>query len=250
MNRPLPRIRRSSIVLVALTVLLAFPLGVLASHTFGDVPNSNPFHNDIDAIAEAGVTTGCGGGNYCPKANVTREQMAAFMNRLGALGPGTDPVVNAKTSESTDGWSVGCPTGTVWSQGLCFQTATRGPGNVFEASDDCASLQGFLGAGWRYRLPTALELRGARTLSQVTIDPGGEVTDSLHDDDGVISYIRVLESGGVSAVANGTNLKYRCVTPPLGRDSILLLSPADQALYPEALPAPAGAVGPDGAAVE
>jgi hypothetical protein len=46
------------------------------------------------------VTSGCGGGNYCPTANVTREQMAAFLNRLGALGPGKTPVVNAKTAQT------------------------------------------------------------------------------------------------------------------------------------------------------
>jgi hypothetical protein len=83
---------------VALTLTLAaFPLGVLASHDFLDVPDSNTFHADISALAASGVTTGCGGGNYCPSAFVTREQMAAFMNRLGALGAGKVPVVNATT---------------------------------------------------------------------------------------------------------------------------------------------------------
>lgn len=81
---------------------IAFPLGAIASHQFGDVPTSNSFHNDIDAIADAGVTLGCGGGNYCPDAFVTREQMAAFMNRLGALGPGKTPVVNADRVDGVD----------------------------------------------------------------------------------------------------------------------------------------------------
>ena len=47
------------------------------------------------------MTTGCGGGNYCPDSNVTRGQMAAFMNRLGALGPDKTPVVNA---DKVDGY--------------------------------------------------------------------------------------------------------------------------------------------------
>jgi hypothetical protein len=77
-------------------VAIAFPLGVIASHQFSDVPNTNTYHADIDALADAGVTTGCGDGTtFCPSAFVTREQMAAFMNRLGALGPGKAPVVNA-----------------------------------------------------------------------------------------------------------------------------------------------------------
>jgi hypothetical protein len=91
---------------VAIALLLgavaAFPLGILASHQFLDVPDSNAYHDDIDAIADVGVTTGCGGGNYCPSALVTREQMAAFMNRLGALGPGKVPVVNADKVDGHD----------------------------------------------------------------------------------------------------------------------------------------------------
>jgi len=80
---------------VVSAILLAFPIGVLAAHDFADVPNSNIFHNDISALVDAGVTAGCGGNNYCPNQAVTRGQMAAFMNRLGALAPGKVPVVNA-----------------------------------------------------------------------------------------------------------------------------------------------------------
>jgi hypothetical protein len=76
---------------------------VIAGHQFTDVPNSNPFHNDIDALADANVTSGCGGGKFCPKDFVTREQMAAFLNRLGALAADKTPVVNAAT---VDGASV------------------------------------------------------------------------------------------------------------------------------------------------
>ena len=91
------------LAVAALTVALAaFPLGTLASHNFADVPDSNPFHADISALAASGVTTGCGGGNYCPSANVTREQMAAFMNRLGALQDGKTPVVNADKVDGLD----------------------------------------------------------------------------------------------------------------------------------------------------
>ncbi|MGH2446545.1 MAG: S-layer homology domain-containing protein [Candidatus Limnocylindria bacterium] len=99
----LPRPSRPILLTILITALLAFPMGiVLANHGFDDVPNSNPFHGDIDALVDNGVTAGCGSGNYCPKANVTREQMAAFMNRLGALGPGKDPVVDADKLDGLD----------------------------------------------------------------------------------------------------------------------------------------------------
>jgi hypothetical protein len=88
-------ISRRLVATAAVVAALAFPLGVLASHTFTDVPTSSTFHADIEAIADAGVTTGCATGKYCPEDFVTREQMAAFLNRLGALGTGKEPVVNA-----------------------------------------------------------------------------------------------------------------------------------------------------------
>jgi len=46
---------------------------------FLDVPQSHPFHNAIEAIVRAGITTGCGGGNYCPDDAVTRDAMAKFL---------------------------------------------------------------------------------------------------------------------------------------------------------------------------
>lgn len=75
--------RRVTIVAATLAFALGVPLGIVIAGAggFNDVPPTNPFYNDINAIAGAGVTAGCGGGNYCPKENVTREQMAAFMRR-------------------------------------------------------------------------------------------------------------------------------------------------------------------------
>ncbi len=47
---------------------------------FDDVPASSPFCRWIEELARRGVVTGCGGGNYCPTAAVTREQMAVFLS--------------------------------------------------------------------------------------------------------------------------------------------------------------------------
>jgi len=55
-----------------------------ASATFNDVPASDPFFRAIEALAAAGITSGCGGGNFCPNDVVTRNQMAKFLaNALG-----------------------------------------------------------------------------------------------------------------------------------------------------------------------
>lgn len=96
------RVRARTIALILGVTAVAFPLGAFASHQFTDVPDSYTFHGDIDAIRDAGVTTGCSPTLYCPEDNVTRGQMAAFLNRLGALGPGKTPVVNADRIDGLD----------------------------------------------------------------------------------------------------------------------------------------------------
>jgi hypothetical protein len=47
---------------------------------FADVPASSPFCRWIEELARRGVVAGCGGGNYCPTAAVTREQMGVFLS--------------------------------------------------------------------------------------------------------------------------------------------------------------------------
>lgn len=46
-----------------------------------DVPGSHPFRSHIEAISRRGITSGCGGANYCPTAAVTRAEMALFLLR-------------------------------------------------------------------------------------------------------------------------------------------------------------------------
>jgi subtilisin family serine protease len=47
--------------------------------------NGNIHEAAINRLAEAGVTTGCGGGKYCPSAPVARDQMASFLVRAFEL---------------------------------------------------------------------------------------------------------------------------------------------------------------------
>jgi hypothetical protein len=56
---------------------------------FTDVPASSPFCRFIEELSRRGVTGGCGGGNYCPGASVTREQLAVFL--LRTLDPSLSP---------------------------------------------------------------------------------------------------------------------------------------------------------------
>jgi S-layer homology domain len=62
-----------------------------ALHLSGPAPdaftddNTSIHETNINLVAREGITTGCGGTLYCPTANVTRGQMAAFLHR--AFGP-------------------------------------------------------------------------------------------------------------------------------------------------------------------
>jgi len=55
-----------------------------ATATFGDVPTTDFGFQYVEALVAAGITGGCGGGNYCPDSPVTRRQMAIFIAK--ALG--------------------------------------------------------------------------------------------------------------------------------------------------------------------
>jgi hypothetical protein len=57
------------------------------STTFRDA-NRTPVHaSNIEAIASAGITSGCGTDRYCPSSSVTRAEMATFLMRARGLKP-------------------------------------------------------------------------------------------------------------------------------------------------------------------
>jgi S-layer family protein len=51
---------------------------------FSDVQTNHPFYQYIEALATSGITAGCGNGQFCPDAPLTRGQMAVFLAK--ALG--------------------------------------------------------------------------------------------------------------------------------------------------------------------
>jgi hypothetical protein len=50
-----------------------------ATGIFNDVPASDPFAPWIEYLYSQGITAGCGGGNFCPTANISNGQMAVFL---------------------------------------------------------------------------------------------------------------------------------------------------------------------------
>ena len=55
-----------------------------ATATFNDVPTGHWAFRFIEALADSGITGGCGGGDYCPDSPITRGEMAVFLS--AALG--------------------------------------------------------------------------------------------------------------------------------------------------------------------
>lgn len=58
--------------------------------SFLDVPGADPFWPSVDAAAMNGVTSGCGGGNFCPDLPTSRAAIAVFLLR-GKNGIGYAP---------------------------------------------------------------------------------------------------------------------------------------------------------------
>jgi D-alanyl-D-alanine carboxypeptidase len=58
----------------------AFKLAEATSDRFDD-DGGSIHETDINRLAESGITGGCASGAFCPRAHVTREQMAAFLYR-------------------------------------------------------------------------------------------------------------------------------------------------------------------------
>ena len=89
---------------------------------FPDVPVSNIYAAWIEELQRQGLTAGCGGGNYCPDANVTRSQMAVFLLNT-AFGPGYAPP--PETGAVFDDVPVGS-FGAAWIEDLVDRGITAG----------------------------------------------------------------------------------------------------------------------------
>ena len=94
--------------------------------TFNDVPVNYWAWEFIERLYNAGITSGCGNGNYCPEGLVTRAQMAVFLLRAVHDDPSyTPPAVGDSTGFSdipTDYWAA------AWIKQLAAEGITAGCG--------------------------------------------------------------------------------------------------------------------------
>ena len=127
-----PRRRRLPIAFIVAIVAIAVPALAFANHQFTDVPTASTYHDDVEVLVGAAITTGCGGGNYCPGQAVTRGQMAAFLNR--GLGIATSSYGEIPVEESGTSYiaTISIPAG----------ASTGGTGYVTVAADVTAFITG------------------------------------------------------------------------------------------------------------
>ena len=105
-------------VVLSLVAVATPTAAFTVSGTFTD-DDGSVHEPDIQAIAEIGVTNGCGPSLYCPIDQVTREQMASFLVRALGLtplssGPFIDLLPNVHAGDinalAATGITLGCDT--------------------------------------------------------------------------------------------------------------------------------------------
>ncbi len=75
-----------------------------ATGVFADVTSNYWAAAWIEQLAAEGISAGCGGGNFCPDAPVTRAQMAVFMVRTFDLQQPPDQLIWDEGNWDEDTW--------------------------------------------------------------------------------------------------------------------------------------------------
>jgi hypothetical protein len=76
-------VRKGIVIACGVVALHASPVVAQVCAPFNDVPASDTFCGNIQWMFNRAITLGCAVNQYCPADFVRRDQMAAFMNRLG-----------------------------------------------------------------------------------------------------------------------------------------------------------------------
>jgi len=208
-----PRLAKKLTRIGIVALMLALPVMVSASHQFTDVPTSHTFHTAISRLYGARLTTGCTSTKFCPGANVTRGQMAAFLNR--GLGRGAVDVGGTGTA---DDWAAfdneilavvdllhgGAPGGT----GHVLVTATASAYTTLAGTCPCEL------ALWLVNADTGEESSGAYQIIADVPGPPDSEGLSWYETSASMSYLFTVPSGVTNTYVLGASLNP--TTPPTG----------------------------------
>jgi hypothetical protein len=95
------------------------------SNAFPDVPPSNPFYDYVENIARNDITSGCGGGLYCPVSSVTRAQMAVMLLKSKHGSSWTPPPATGTVFSDVHANAFAA----AWIEALAAEGTTNGCGN-------------------------------------------------------------------------------------------------------------------------
>ncbi len=209
---------------------------------FNDVPPSAFGFNWIQKLYELGITSGCGGGNFCPNAPVSRDQMAVFVirARFGAAFVFDYPPTPAFTDVAADYWAFS------WIQRMKQDSITSGcgpgvycPGNPVTRGDMAIFLMRgafnqLLPAGTPVIVQINPSIIGQGQVTTVNIT--GVNTNFVQNQTSV-SPIPGAQIGGVT-VTSPTSLSVDITAGPSASAQplpILAITGAEQAILPNAL---------------
>ena len=84
-----------------MTIIIPDSCTAVINHyiSYNDVPLNHWGSRAIDAISYAGISSGCGNGNFCPDALVTRAELAVMLQRALHL-PMRVPYLTTATQEN------------------------------------------------------------------------------------------------------------------------------------------------------
>ena len=170
---------------------------------FADVPIGHWAYDWIQSLVDSGITSGCGGSDYCPTDDVSRAQMAVFLER-GIHGSDYTPPAATGTvfgDISDTYWAAN------WVEALYADGITRGCGGGNYCPDNSVN---------RGQMAIFL-LRSEHGSDYVPPAATGTMFDDVPDTHWAAAWIEQLATEGITSGCDANNY---CPEDPVKRDSM------------------------------
>ena len=99
---------------------------------FLDVPQSSIFHDAVESLVRNGISEGCGNGQFCPDAFLTRAQLAVLLLKATQGATYVPPSFTGTFFDDVQWWAFGA----TWIEDLARRGVTAGCGNGNDCPDD------------------------------------------------------------------------------------------------------------------
>jgi hypothetical protein len=174
--------------------------------SFADMPHTSPFYKFAEAMFHFGLSSGCGGGNFCPTASTTRGQMAVFLLKASGGPNYLPPACTTPLFSDVPASSPYCR----WVEELVRRGTTGGCGDGKFCPDD--ALQ-------RQQLAVFLLHTGDPTL-----DPPPCTTPRYDDVPAASPFCRWVEEFTRRGVTGGCGERLFCPLAPTTREQIAVFT--------------------------